>query len=234
MRTLLVNGQIYSLVENFATAILVEDGIIAWIGSAGGAEVHRGDVDTVVDLEQDLVTPGFVNLGCDVVYPDAGFVHAQAADIPIANGWDEQQWQDHAQRPVAVVPTSDCRLRSRIAMGVATALAPEHPQTSGWETVRAAVHLVSAQERLTARGAFSALTRGAWRLIGQPDQGVLAVGAMATFVQWRAKDLVVESPDERISNWSTDPRSATPGLPLLQPGHPLPDVTCVWKQGIPQ
>ena len=234
MRTLLVNGQIYSLVENFATAILVEDGIIAWIGSEGGADVHRADVDRVVDLEQDLVTAGFVNLASDEVYPQAGFVHAQTADIPIANGWDEQQWQDHAQRPVAVVPTSDCRLRSRIAMGVATALAPEHPQTSGWETVRAAVHLVSAQERLTARGAFSALTRGAWRLIGQPDQGVLALGAMATFVQWRAKDLVVESPDERISNWSTDPRSATPGLPRLQLGHPLPDVTRVWKQGIPQ
>ena len=96
------------------------------------------------------------------------------------------------------------------------------------------MHLVAPQERLTARGAFSALTRGAWRLLGQPDQGVLAVGAVATFVQWRAKDLVVESPDERISNWSTDPRAATPGLPLLQPGHPLPDVACVWKQGIPQ
>lgn len=234
MRTLLVNGQIYSLVENFATAILVEDGVIAWIGSEGGAEVHRAEVDAVVDLAQGLVTPGFVNLASAELHPEAGFVHAEAAPIPIANGWDDQQWQTSAQQPVGVVPTPDCRLRSRIAAGVATALVPEHPQTSGWETIRAAVHLVPAQERLTARGAFSALTRGAWRLLGRPDQGVLTVGAAATFVQWQPTDLVVESPDERISNWSTDPRSAIPGLPLLQPGQPLPDVACVWHHGIPQ
>lgn len=234
MRTLLVNGQIYSLVENFASALLVEDGVIAWIGSEGGADVHRGEVDTVVDLGGELITPGFVNLACDVVHGQAGFVHAEVADIAIADRWDDLQYQAYAQQPLGVVPVDPCSLRSRIALGVATALVPQDPQASGWQTLRAAVHLVGTPERLTARGAFSALTRGAWRLLGQPDRGVLSVGAEATFVQWQTVDLVVETPDERISNWSTDPRSATPGLPLLQPGHPLPQVTHVWKDGVVQ
>ena len=32
-----------------------------------------------------------------------------------------------------------------------------------------------------------------------------------------AEDLVVQAPDARVANWSTDPRSGTPGLPRLEP-----------------
>lgn len=230
MRTLLVDGQIYSPVENFATAILVEDAVIAWIGSEGGADVHRPDVDEVVALDGDLITPGFVNLAGDDVQWDAGFVHA-ASGVTVADGWAPEVWDAHGASPLAVVPRDPCRLRSRIAAGVPTALVPLDQRVSGWQTVRAAVHDVSPEERLTARGAFNALTRGAWRLLGHPERGLLAVGAPATFVRWATTDLVVESPDQRISNWSTDPRAATPGLPPLEPGLDLPGVVGVWVDG---
>jgi predicted amidohydrolase YtcJ len=96
--------------------------------------------------------------------------------------------------------------------------------------MRAAVHQIAADERISARAAFSALTRGAWRLLGHPDRGVLAVGADATFVRWTVPELVVEAPDERISNWSTDPRAATPGLPAL--GSQQPGFRGVWRHGV--
>ena len=233
MRTLLVNGQIYSLAENFATAVLVEDGVIGWIGSEGGADVHRHEVDEVVELEGDLITPGFVNVASDRLFAAGGFVHAEMAPCLVADRWPKSAWMAHANEPLAVVPRDPCQLRSRISAGQATALAPRHRHDSGWQTIRAAVHEISEEQRLTARGAFAALTRGAWRLLGHPDRGVLAVGAHATFVRWRVDDLVVETPDERISNWSTDPRSAVPGLPPLHPGIPLPTLVQTWRDGAP-
>ena len=47
-------------------------------------------------------------------------------------------------------------------------------------------------------------------------------GAEATFAVWEAGELVVQAADSRISAWSTDERSGTPGLPDLTPGVPLP------------
>lgn len=233
MRTLLVNGQIYSLAENFATAMLIEDCVIAWIGSEGGADVHRREVDDVVELGGDLITPGFVNVASDHVNAAGGFIKAERAQCLIADRWPDSAWQAHADEPLAVVPRDPCRLRSRIAAGQPTALVPAHPDDSGWQTIRSAVYEVAEEQRLTARGAFAAHTRGAWRLLGRPDRGVLAVGAPATFVRWRVDDLVVETPDERISNWSTDPRSAVPGLPPLYPGLPLPRLVQIWRDGAP-
>ncbi len=54
---------------------------------------------------------------------------------------------------------------------------------------------------------------------------MLVPGAVASYAIWAATDLVVQAPDDRVAGWSTDPRSGTPGLPDLTPGHPLP--TCL-------
>jgi hypothetical protein len=51
---------------------------------------------------------------------------------------------------------------------------------------------------------------------------VLAPGSPATFAVWDAGDVEVAAPDERVARWSTDPRSAVPGLPSLAPGAELP------------
>ncbi|MCU0297871.1 MAG: hypothetical protein MUF33_05040 [Candidatus Nanopelagicales bacterium] len=231
MRTLLVSGHIYSAAEPFASAVLVEDSTIAWIGTDAGADVHVGDVDTVVDLAGDLITPGFVHLDDASPSQAGGFSHGDSGSVTIADQWDDQAWNEAAEAALAVVPRDPCRLRSRIATGAPTALVPLPGQVSGWQTLRSAVHEVHPDERISARAAFSALTRGAWRLLGHPDRGVLVVGAEATFAQWQVADLVVETPDERISNWSTDPRAATPGLPPLDSDH-LPTLRRLWRSGL--
>ncbi len=225
-----MSGQVYSAAERFATALLISDGTIAWIGTDAGARVHVDDVDTVVDLNGDLVAPGFVHLDETRPDPAAGFVHGDKGTATIADRWEPGGWEEAAGSALAVVPRDPCRLRSRITAGVPTALVPAPGQAGGWSTLRAAVYEVDPDERISARAAFSALTRGAWRLLGRTDQGVLAVGAEATFVQWEVGDLVVEAPDERISNWSTDPRAATPGLPPLE-GQRLPAARRVWRSG---
>jgi hypothetical protein len=76
--------------------------------------------------------------------------------------------------------------------------------------------------RLSGRAAFAAATRGGWRAARRDDAGVLEVGAPATYAVWAVEELVVQTPDARVANWSTDPRSGTPGLPPLEPGVPAP------------
>jgi hypothetical protein len=39
---------------------------------------------------------------------------------------------------------------------------------------------------------------------------------------WGDVDVVVQAPDSRVSAWSTDPRSGTPGLPDLSSDAPTP------------
>ncbi|MFJ4846816.1 amidohydrolase [Streptomyces sp. NPDC088733] len=108
--------------------------------------------------------------------------------------------------------------------GVPLALGSDSPVTplDPWGTVRAAAFHRTLDHRISARGAFNAHTRGGWRAAGRDDAGVLVPGAPADYVVWQAGDLVVQAPDDRVANWSTDPRSGTPGLPDLSPDLPLP------------
>ncbi|MGK5628151.1 amidohydrolase [Streptomyces sp. URMC 123] len=108
--------------------------------------------------------------------------------------------------------------------GVPLALGSDSPVTplDPWGTVRAAAFHRTAEHRISVRAAFTAHTRGGWRAVGRDDAGVLVPGAPADYAVWRTGDLVVQAPDDRVARWSTDPRSGTPGLPDLTPGHPLP------------
>lgn len=108
--------------------------------------------------------------------------------------------------------------------GVPLALGSDSPVTplGPWEAVRAAAFHRTHEHRISVRGAFTAHTRGGWRALGRDDAGVLAPGAPADYAVWRTGPLVVQTPDTRVANWSTDPRSGTPGLPDLTPGTPAP------------
>ena len=111
------------------------------------------------------------------------------------------------------------------AAGIPLALGSDSPVTplGPWATVQAAAFHHVPQQSLTVRAAFNAHTRGGWRAAGRDDAGVLAPGAPATFAVWRTGELVIQTPDERVAAWSTDPRSGVPGLPDLTPGTPLPE-----------
>ena len=110
--------------------------------------------------------------------------------------------------------------------GVPLVLGSDSPVTplDPWGTVRAAAFHRTLEHRISARAAFNAHTRGGWRAVGRDDAGVLVPGAPADYAVWAIGDLVVQTPDERVANWSTDPRSGTPGLPDLTPGGPLPQA----------
>ncbi len=110
------------------------------------------------------------------------------------------------------------------AAGVVLALGSDAPVTpiDPWGAVRAAAEHRTPAQRLSVRAAFAAHTRGGWRAAGDDHAGVLEPGAPAHYAVWSADELVVQAPDGRVSAWSTDPRSGTPGLPLLDDERPAP------------
>ncbi|MFC5262653.1 amidohydrolase [Kribbella qitaiheensis] len=110
--------------------------------------------------------------------------------------------------------------------GVVLAFGSDSPVTElgGWEAVRAAAFHHEESQRITVRAAFAAHTRGGWRAAGIDDAGVLAPGTAATYAVWESDaELVVQTPDQRVAAWSTDPRAGVPVLPDLSDEAPVPD-----------
>jgi len=112
--TLLRNGVVYSPDEPFATAMIVDDGTIAWIGSDAAAAAHADGVSRTVDLGGALVTPAFVDAhvhatstglaltglrlaGCRSAAEVLDRVAEWSAKAPadatvLGSGWDETEW----------------------------------------------------------------------------------------------------------------------------------------------
>jgi len=116
------------------------------------------------------------------------------------------------------------RFADLVAAGALVAFGSDAPVTDvgPWEAVRAALEHSNPAQRLSARAAFAAHTRAGWRAVGQPGTGVLEPGAPAHVAVWGDVDVLVQAPDSRVSAWSTDPRSGTPGLPDLSSDAPTP------------
>ena len=116
------------------------------------------------------------------------------------------------------------------SQGVPLAFGSDTPVTglNPWETVRAATAHHTPGSAMSARAAFAAATRGAWRAGGIRDgvAGTLAPGAPATYAVWDVPGglgaLEVAAPADTVQRWSTDPRSRIPALPPLTPDAPLP------------
>jgi predicted amidohydrolase YtcJ len=126
------------------------------------------------------------------------------------------------------------RFAELAAAGVPLAFGSDAPVTElgPWAAVRAAAHPSDPGAAISPRAAFAAHTRGGWRAAGRPDEGVLVPGAAATFAVWRAGELAVDAPDERVARWSTDPRAAVPGLPDVGPGIELPTCLATVRDGV--
>lgn len=90
-------------------------------------------------------------------------------------------------------------------------------QDNPWRTVKAALEAPQERLRTSARAAFLAMTRGAWRAHpgSAPLAGQLAPGAEATLAVWDAESVVVQQAQGTGASWSTDPRARTPVLPAL-------------------
>ncbi|BBE22811.1 amidohydrolase [Arthrobacter sp. MN05-02] len=110
------------------------------------------------------------------------------------------------------------RFASLLSAGVLVALGSDSPVTplDPWASVRACLQHSTASETISARAAFIAHTRASWRLSGRsPMMGQLAPGTPASFAVWKVDELMVQTPDNRVQSWSTDPRAGTPLLPAL-------------------
>ena len=123
------------------------------------------------------------------------------------------------------------RFATIVAAGGHLAVNSDSPVTpiDPWSIVRAATNHTVPDERMTARAAFAAATRGGWRAIGDSRAGVISVGAPAHLAAWRVAERDVHVPDTRVASWSTDPRSGTPGLPVLTDN--LPECLATWVDG---
>ena len=120
--------------------------------------------------------------------------------------------------------------------GVPLAFGSDTPVTSidPWSWVRAASHHRTPGSAISARAAFAAATRGAWRAGGVRDgvTGTLVPGAPASYAVWETGDLDVSAPADAVQRWSTDPRSRVPALPRLDPDEPLPRCRQTVHRGV--
>jgi predicted amidohydrolase YtcJ len=115
---LLRGGDVYSPADPFATALLMQDGVVAWVGEEGAAESYARDADLVVELAGALVTPAFVDAhvhatstglaltGLDLTAcPSLGealarvraFARASGVGpggVLLGHGWDETKWPE--------------------------------------------------------------------------------------------------------------------------------------------
>ncbi|CAL9368974.1 Imidazolonepropionase [Streptomyces sp. enrichment culture] len=113
---LLRRGEVHSPADPFATAMVVERGQIAWVGSEGAADAFADGVDEVVDLDGALVTPAFTDAhvhttstglaltGLDLSAAPSlraalGLVRDFAAARPddrvlLGHGWDASRWPE--------------------------------------------------------------------------------------------------------------------------------------------
>ncbi|SEH76525.1 hypothetical protein SAMN04489835_3831 [Mycolicibacterium rutilum] len=110
------------------------------------------------------------------------------------------------------------------SQGVPLAFGSDSPVTGmdPWATVRAATQHRTDGSAVSARAAFGALTRGAWRAAGVRDgvTGTLVPGAPASYAVWEADELEVSAPADAVQRWSTDQRSRVPALPRLDGPSP--------------
>ncbi|OON71408.1 amidohydrolase [Streptomyces tsukubensis] len=111
---LLRGGEVHSPADPFATAMVVEHGHVAWVGSEGAADAFADGADEVIDLEGALVTPAFTDAhvhttstgialtGLDLsrthtVEQALDLVRAHATARPgdrvlLGHGWDAARW----------------------------------------------------------------------------------------------------------------------------------------------
>lgn len=119
--TMYRNGSVYSAADPFATAMLVDGGTIAWVGSEQAAASIADSSMKIVDLQGGLIAPGFVDSHIHVT--ETGIADqtldlaqmnslaevldavAEAArngsGMVLGHGWDETQW------PEGRAPTAD-------------------------------------------------------------------------------------------------------------------------------
>jgi predicted amidohydrolase YtcJ len=117
--TLYRRGRVRSPADPFATALLVVDGTVAWVGQEGAADAL--DADATVDLEDAWVAPAFVDAHVHATSTGLALTGLDLTGCPslaealrrvedaarrtrggpvLGTGWDETGWPER-RRPTA-------------------------------------------------------------------------------------------------------------------------------------
>jgi predicted amidohydrolase YtcJ len=213
---------LYSTQDPEASALLVEDGTVAWIGPEDTATAIHSRAARV-EATGCLLTPGFVDSvpTADGSVPDASW-QQEAYARGITGHVSGYRPGRHDGIEVATPVDAPIPYLSLSSEGVPIAFGSggRADAADPWSWVRAAAHEGPEDQRVSDRAAFLASSRAGYRLADRSHPGSLNPGAPATFVVWEPWDLTVRGQDERIQTWSTDPRSRTPMLPDLTEGAP--------------
>ncbi|MFF1307150.1 amidohydrolase [Streptomyces sp. NPDC058307] len=111
---LLRRGEVHSPADPFATAMVVERGQVAWVGSEGAADAFADGVDEIVDLDGALVTPAFTDAHVHTTATGLALTGLDLSDAPsldaaltlvrdfatarphdrvlLGHGWDASRW----------------------------------------------------------------------------------------------------------------------------------------------
>lgn len=111
---LLRRGEVHSPADPFATAMVVERGQVAWVGSEGAADAFADGVDEIVDLDGALVTPAFTDAHVHTTSTGLALTGLDLSDAPsldaalalvrdfaaarpddrvlLGHGWDAARW----------------------------------------------------------------------------------------------------------------------------------------------
>lgn len=183
---LLRGGEVHSPADPFATAMVVERGHVAWVGSEGAADAFATGVDEIVDLEGALVTPAFTDAhvhttatglaltGLDLsgaaTLPEAlRLVRDHAAARPgdrilLGHGWDSARWPERRAPSRAELdeaaggrPLYLTRIDVHSAV-VTTALLDLVPGVDGLAGYRPAAPLTAAAHHAVRAAAHGAIT----------------------------------------------------------------------------
>jgi predicted amidohydrolase YtcJ len=158
---LLRGGHVYSPEDPFATAMLVMDGRIVWIGDDAGASIHADAADTSIDLRGAWVAPAFVDAhvhltstgltitgldlsGATSLGECLGLIRSAAErseGILLGHGWDDTEWPEGRAPTTAEV--DDCvgmratylsrvDVHSALASTALRHLVPEAVGMDGW------------------------------------------------------------------------------------------------------
>jgi predicted amidohydrolase YtcJ len=159
--TLYRRGRVRSSADPFATALLVVDGTVAWVGQEGAADAL--DADVTVDLDDAWLAPAFVDAhvhatstglalsgldltGCpslaEALRRVEGAARRTRGGPVLGTGWDETSWPER-RRPTAteldrasyggVVYLARTDVHSAVASSALLAACPEAASLPGYE-----------------------------------------------------------------------------------------------------
>lgn len=169
---MLTNGTIHSPSEPYADAMLVEDGLIAWVGSDETAAERKGTDLVIQDLDRALVAPAFVGW-VDLESSGAAAWGSRIADVlneAAAQGCGAVRL--NIEVPVAEFSDADAVQES---LNAAFRAAAEHPVRSYPVLTLTGLTEMGVADRLDAVRAAAELLRTVDAILARPAALQLAV-----------------------------------------------------------